>query len=455
MNRNHIFTRTLAAAAAMLLSIGGLSIPTTAAESSAAHRVMRDITTAQLVRDMGIGINLGNTMESCGDWIAQWGDGTVTSYETAWGSPVITQEIIQGYADEGFGVLRIPVGWSNLMGENYTISPAYLERVQQLVDWTIAADMYAIINIHYDGGWMHDFPEKPEECMARFTRFWEQISAYFANYGDYLMFEAQNEEMGWSSLYDDWDPTKQDRETAYGLVNQINQRFVDTVRASGGNNPQRHLLISGYNTDIKKTCDPLFKMPADPAGRCAISVHYYTPVPFCILDEDADWAKMQPTWGTDADYAELASFMDMMKTNFVDKGIPVIIGEYGCPQKNKEPESIVRFISSVCQAAYDRQMCPVLWDVTDLHYDRTTCKMKNTELQQLLAAIPEPKPEVIGDVNADGVFSVADIIMLQKWLISEENASLADWKVCDLSADGRIDIFDFTLLKRALMQGAS
>ena len=130
---------------------------------TSAESDMRDMTTMEIVRDMGVGINLGNTFESCGDWIAQWGDGTPKSYETAWGSPEITQDMIQGYADEGFGVIRIPVAWSNMMGENYTISSEYLARVKQVVDWSLDTGMYVILNIHYDNGWWSDFPTKKDE----------------------------------------------------------------------------------------------------------------------------------------------------------------------------------------------------------------------------------------------------------------------------------------------------
>ena len=111
---------------------------------------LRDMTTMQLTREMGIGINLGNTMESCGDWIWQWGDHTVKSYETAWGSPVITREMINGYKREGFGVMRLPVHWFNMMGDNYTINPDYLARVKEIVDWAMATKLYVILNIHHD-----------------------------------------------------------------------------------------------------------------------------------------------------------------------------------------------------------------------------------------------------------------------------------------------------------------
>lgn len=360
--------------------------PDAPAVSEPAENGMRDITTMQLVQEMGIGINLGNTYESCGDWIAQWGDGTPESYETAWGSPVITEEMIKGYAAAGFSTLRIPVAWSNMMEEGYTVSSAYIETVREAVDWALDCDMYVIINLHYDGGWLESFPTDKAECMKKYEHIWQQVSAAFKDYGDHLIFESQNEELGWSSLWNEWSGSTTGKAESYALVNEVNQKFVDIVRASGGNNAKRHLLISGYNTDIPKTCDPLFVMPDDPADRCAVSVHYYTPSDFAILTEDASWGKNRTTWGTDADFTQLTQQMDMMKKNFVDKGIPVIIGEYGCPTLNKEAESVRLFLSSVCEAAIDRGMCPVLWSVTDEHYDRTACKMKDSKLNKLLAA---------------------------------------------------------------------
>ncbi|MDD6269985.1 MAG: cellulase family glycosylhydrolase [Oscillospiraceae bacterium] len=455
-------------------SVTGLSV---SSEAEGSHTDMRNITTMELVRDMGIGINLGNTMESCGDWIAQWGDGSVKSYETAWGSPVITKAMIDGYSDEGFGVLRIPVAWSNLMGDNYTISSDYMQRVKEIVDWTIDADMYAIINIHYDNGWVNNFPENKDESMRRYVRMWEQICEGFKDYGDYLMFESQNEELGWNSLWNQWGGTDEGKAESYSLVNEINQKFVDVVRNSGGNNGKRHLLISGYGTSIDLTCDPLFKMPNDPENRCAVSVHYYTPSTFAILEEDADWGKMRSTWGTDADFAELNQQMDLMKTTYIDKGVPVIIGEYGCPTKNKEVDSVRRFLSSVCKAAYDRHMCPVLWSTPGEHYDRDTCKIIDPQVKELLMSIPEKKQPVTTeptttttttttittttteittsttedpvqlkyDINADGTFSLADIVCLQKWLVNAD--TISNKAAADLDGNGRINVFDLALLK--------
>ncbi|MBQ6042451.1 MAG: cellulase family glycosylhydrolase [Oscillospiraceae bacterium] len=416
---------------------------------------MRDISTAELVHDMGIGINLGNTLEACGDWIAEYGSGQAKDYETAWGSPVITKEIIEGIAKEGFGVLRIPVAWSNMMEQDgtYTINAAYDARVHEIVDMTLDCGMYAIINIHWDGGWVNDFPKNRDESMKRFTHMWEQIADSFKHYGDRLMFESQNEELGWETVWNPWGGTAGKAE-AYQLCCEINQAFVDTIRKSGGNNPKRHLLISGYNTGIDRTCDPLFQMPSDPANRMAVSVHYYSPAGFAILEEDADWGKASPTWGSDEEYASLRKEMQMMKTNFTDKGIPVIIGEYGCPTKNKEPESVRRFISSVCEEAYKCGHCPVLWSTPGGHYDREACQLTDRELQKKLFAIggkayqPQSPAEIRGDLDSDGQVNAADAALLTKYLLGEE--SLPDGKA-DLSGDTVINAADLTLLKRILL----
>ena len=347
-----------------------------------------DMTTQEIVADMGIGINLGNTYEACGDWIVQWGDGTPESYETAWGSPVITKAMIKGYKDAGFGVLRIPVAWSNMMGENYTVSKEYIETVREAVDWALECDLYVIMNLHWDNGWMEKFPTETDECMKRYTKIWEQVSAAFADYDHRLVFESQNEELGWSSV---WDPWKSDagKSESYALVNKVNQAFVDVIRSSGGNNDKRHLLISGYNTNIDHTCDSLFKMPDDPAGRCAISVHYYAPATFALITEDVEWGKSQSTWGTASEKAYLTEQLDLMKKTFTDKGIPVIIGEYGCPTENKDMDSVRLYLSTVCKEAYKRGLCPVLWSTPGGHYDRNTCKMIDPELAEMYEKIIE------------------------------------------------------------------
>lgn len=436
--------------AALLLSVASLQASAKEAQE------MRDISTMELVRDMGIGINLGNTMESCGDWIDQWGDGTTSAYETAWGSPIITRDMINGYAEAGFGVLRIPVAWSNMMVNdgNYQINDQWMDRVTEIVDWTLDSGMYAIINIHWDNGWVNTLPDNKDETMKRYVTMWTQICDNFKDYGDHLMFESQNEELGWDSIWNKWAGTD-GKEESYSLVNEVNQTFVDTVRESGGNNPKRHLLISGYNTGIDETCDPLFKMPDDPANRCAVSVHYYTPSGFAILEEDADWGKARSTWGTQEDFAELYKYMDMMKNTFIDKGIPVIIGEYGCPSKNKEVESTRLFLSSVCKEAYDRNLCPVMWDTPGGRYDREACKMSDEVLHQALLGVigkTDVPDEVKGDINLDGSVTVSDAVLLAKYLTGNESLPAEQLQKADILKDSKVNIFDLSAIKEIIVK---
>lgn len=363
---------------------------TTAAPStddSVSDGTMRDITTAQVVKEMGIGINLGNTFESTGNWFDQT---KVENFETAWGSPKITKAMIKGMANEGFGVLRIPVAWSNMMDANYTIDPAYITRVKEVAGWAIDSGMYVIVNIHWDGGWWTNFPTDKTNCMNKYKSIWTQLSNSFADFGDKLIFESLNEEGVWDSVWNRYGGTSGKAE-AYGLLNEINQTFVDVVRGSGGNNAYRHLLIAGYATDITLTCDSCFKMPNDPKNRCAVSVHYYNPFGYTHLEKDESWAKVQTEWGSDADKAELKKYMKMMYDNFASKGVPVIIGEFGVPtMSNKSKDNVVLYLKSVAEAAYDYGMCPVLWDTTSdySYYNRYTCSMSEySELKEAFAEV--------------------------------------------------------------------
>ncbi|MBQ8928074.1 MAG: cellulase family glycosylhydrolase [Oscillospiraceae bacterium] len=459
--------RILSLFTAAALAVPMLAMPAGTAQAKSTGTI-RDMTTMEIVQDMGLGINLGNTFESCGEWIDKWGGGTPKAYETAWGSPEITQSIIQGYADEGFGVLRVPVAWSNMMSTDgkYTISEAYLARVQQVIDWALETDMYVIVNLHWDGGWLADLPTDHDSCMEKYSVIWTQLSEAFRDYGDKLIFESQNEELYWQSVWNQWGGTS-GKDTAYGYCNEVNQTFVDIVRASGGNNAGRHLLISGYNTDVALTCDSMFKMPDDPAGRCAVSVHYYIPATFAILEKDAEWGKNASTWGTDAEVAQLNANMDLLKSTFVDKGIPVIIGEYGCPRSNKVAASVTRYLTSVAEAAVKRGgICPVLWDITNLHYSRKTYKLTDRQLKinfddlratYFGAQITMP----LGDVNYDGNVNANDasaVLVAAAKIGAKKDAGLTAAQLTAANADRRSDAVNANdasfILRYAAYKGA-
>jgi len=348
--------------------------------------IMRDMSSYDIVMDMGLGWNLGNTFDACGDWIP----GGVSTHETAWGSPITTRPMFENLRDMGFRSVRIPVAWSNLMKEDYTISTLWMDRVEEVVNYALDSGLYVVLNLHWDGGWIANFSTDFDETMKKYTRIWEQVSERFKNYPDYLILESMNEEGHFDDIWNRYSNYKEeDKIRAYDLLNEINQTFVDIVRSSGSNNEQRHLLIAGYSTDIDLTVDPAFKMPEDPAGRLMISVHYYTPSTFTILEEDADWGKSEYTWGTDEDdYQRIRDDFEKMKVHFMDKGYPVIVGEYGATKVNKDQDSVRNYITAVAKTVYEMDMCPMLWDAS-AHYNRLLGTFRDEQLLKNLQEIME------------------------------------------------------------------
>ncbi len=353
------------------------------------YAVREKLTTNQLVKEMGLGINLGNTLDATATWITS---GNILDYEQAWGSPVITKEIIEGYAKAGYSSLRIPVSWGNLLSSDYKIHPDLMNRVESILNWTLDCGMVAVINIHHENEWIKKVPTD-SEAKKKYTSIWQQICQRLEKYGDHLMFEPMNE-IGYDEIWTSWSGGQAEKAKALGYVNQINQLFVDIVRASGGNNAKRHLLVEIYNTAFEYAYDPLFKMPTDPANRLAITVHYYAPALFAIQDAgvDSGWGVGRATWGTAEDLKELKDNMDLMKKNCVDKGIPVIVGEYAACGTGKSQEMRRLYDVAVTEAIYSRGMCPMLWDAPGDQYNRETYQFRDPEFLKQMMAIPAKYP---------------------------------------------------------------
>lgn len=363
----------------------------------------------QMVHDLGLGINLGNTMES----VSRYKLGSVNAYETCWGAPTTTKAMIDGMKNAGFKTIRIPVAWSNMVSDdgNYTISDGYFNRVEEIMGYALDNDMYVIVNIHYDGGWWGQFGACKKDSAGnivadetrraaawkRYESYWKQISERFKKYSGHVIFESANEELGTrlndalnSNGYGFTEDMSSDDiisgnltdDEKYALVNQINQKFVDIVRASGGNNANRFLLIAGYDTDISKTCDTRYKMPTDTIeSHLMVSVHYYSPYGYCDIAKPSKEGYIA-SWGSDDEISTLKSDFKKMKLQFVDKGYPVIIGEYNvCDTENSDGTYTRKtgrevFIRNVCEYALVNGMCPVLWD-TGMGYSRSQCRMSN------------------------------------------------------------------------------
>jgi len=316
------------------------------------------------------GWNLGNTLDSYSGGVAS---------ETVWGNPPINQEIMNGVKKAGFDIIRIPITWMGYFGAppDYRISAARLERVAEAVEMAHNAKLKVIINIHHDGstaqegqdnGWLsisRALKNKGEydKITHQFARVWDQVAAYFKNYGDWLMFESMNEihdgGWGWSYNFQNFPKIQTD------IVNKWNQLFTDRVRASGGNNTDRYLIIPAYCTQPQQTLSDNFVLPADTTpGKQIVTFHYYDPYEFSIISK-------RSSWGTDGDKQKVDSDFAPFKRVFIDNDIPVIIGETGAVlqlypnDKGVEAQarqSRINYITSVFVTAKKYGLVPIYWD---------------------------------------------------------------------------------------------
>lgn len=392
-----------------------------------------------IVKEMGAGTNLGNTLESCGTWI---GTSSTSNYETAWGQPVTTQEMINGMKAAGFDSIRIPVAWSNMMADDgtYTINEKYFNRVETVLNYALNADMYVIINIHFDSGWWARFGSKTEQerkdAMTKYKTMWIQIANRFQEYSDRLIFESANEELGTRlNSTDDYESSgyyaKDDLDSLYKLTNEINQTFVDIVRSTGGNNARRFLLIAGYDTNISKTCDLRYKMPTDTIdSHLMVSIHYYSPAAYCIADNPKNSWGYDASWGTDEDIKALQGELSQMRISFVNKGYPVIIGEYGVTDTKISENNFVRkagrdlFFRSVCEFALENNMCPILWDCSQV-FDRRNLTMTNEAEKALYIEMNEKAhhSELVKPSVSDAGYHWTGTVANSNWSASSASAS--------------------------------
>lgn len=358
------FQKTISAltAAVMTCSMAAGSLFAPAANAA-------DKTAIDIVNEMGLGWNLGNTFDCSGGsetyfglgWVADengnmgtgWIDKAswdVTSTETMWGNPITTKAMIDAVHAEGFNSIRIPVTWfENSDPDTYDIDDAYLARVKEVVDYAYANDMYVIVNMHWDcsGGnnskyWL----DAGMDALPRYTTMWTEIANYFKDYDNHLVLESMNE-----VPFD------------YSTLNTFNQKFVDIVRGTGSGNADRLLLLAGANDDLTKTCNPEYKLPDD--NMIAVSIHYYYPSIFAVATKDSTWGYTDK-WGTDDEKQNVYDLFAKMKAYYADEGVPVILGEYGVVTNEnggKDHDSIVSYLDTIASSALATDgVTAFLWD---------------------------------------------------------------------------------------------
>lgn len=343
-------------------------------------------TAIEIAGQMKIGLNIGNTLEA-------WGGQS----ETYWGNPVITEEFVAFAKQSGFNTIRLPVSWDQYANqETAEIDQEWLDRVKEVVQYCIDQDLYVLVNIHWDGGWLEENVtlDDQAEVNARQKAYWEQIATLLRDFDGRVMFASANE------------PHTDSAEQMEVLLS-YHQTFVDTVRATGGKNAYRVLVVQGPKTDIETTHELMHTLPIDTVPeRMMAEVHYYSPYNFTLMEQDESWGNRFYYWGegfhsaTDternADWGEeeyVEATFNLVKTQFADQGIPVILGEYGAMARTHltgddlelHLASRAYYLKTITERAMAYGMVPMFWDTGSL-LDRGN----NTVLdQQALDALIE------------------------------------------------------------------
>ncbi len=318
-------------------------------------------TAIEIAANMTLGWNLGNTLEAMGG-------------ETAWGNPKVTKELIQAVKAQGFNAVRLPCSWDQFSDQNTAeIDESWLARVKEVIQYCVDEDLYVLLNIHWDGGWLEENCTSGArvENNAKQKAFWHQIATYMRDFDEHLLFASANE------------PNVDDA-SGMAVLLSYHQTFIDAVRETGGKNAYRVLVVQGPGTDMEKTNNLMNTLPTDEVeDKLMVEVHYYSPWNFCGLTEDASWGSMFYYWGepnlstTDTDRnpswgdeAFMESTFELMKLKFAQQGIPVILGEFGAIRRTgltgdvltKHEDSRAYFNYYLVKTALANGMIPFYWD---------------------------------------------------------------------------------------------
>ncbi|MBM6993441.1 MAG: glycoside hydrolase family 5 protein [Prevotella sp.] len=373
-----------------------------------------DLSAKELAHYMAPGWNLGNTLEA-GNSANIFTNNGGTATETLWQSTKTTQDIINLVKANGFKSVRIPTAW--VMGHltdraTMTIDPLWLARVKEVVDYCINANLYVVLNDHWDGGWIEydgfttgvDVSAKKEQLRL----LWTNIATAFSEYDERLIFAGMNEpgvggaspEASGGLMFDQYT----DNDKLIDFVTRLQeyeQVFIDAVRATGGNNARRVLVVQGPNTNIGQTNKyyDVTKLTDSATDRLMVEIHHYDPYQFCGMTEDASWGKVWYYWyghsparassdriAPDAQRTAIQTNMNSLKSNFVDKGFPVIVGEYGCNHKTlattvgtqaNHDESVKFWYQFSTEYAYEAGLIPFAWDTNNLGRPNMTIFNRN------------------------------------------------------------------------------
>ena len=303
----------------------------------------KDTTAWELVKDMKVGWNLGNTLDAT--------NASDVTAETSWGNPVTTKLMFDAVKDAGFNVVRVPVSWGTHMDSDYKVDPAWMSRVREVVDYGIDNDMYVILNTHHEE-WYFPTEEDKEQDKEQLKALWEQIAEEFKGYDEHLIFEGLNEPR-LRGTPQEWNGGT---DAAREIVNEYEQVFYDTVRASGGNNDKRCLMITPYAASSDNRAMQALKLPSDTDKNLIVSVHAYLPYSFALDTKGTD------QFDAASDGGVIDGLFNNLDTLFLSKEIPVIVGEFGSVNKNFNVEERVECVTYYLERAKQSGVPCIWWD---------------------------------------------------------------------------------------------
>lgn len=361
---------------------------------AAAAKSISTMTTQEIAADMGVGWNLGNTLDSH--------DGTNfkklgLEAETYWGNPKATKALIQAVKAKGYKTIRVPVTWYPHADSKYNIDAKWMARVKEVVNYCIDEDMYVILNIHHEeGAWLN--PSKGYNALSpQFKAFWQQIATEFKGYDRHLIFEGMNEPRTIGKSYE-WTGGNATERT---VINQLNKLFVDTVRATGGNNKTRCLMLPTYGASSGATAMQAFEMPAND-DNLMVSIHAYTPYEFAMN------GKGTSTFSSSMK-TQLENLFSDINNCLLSKGYTVVIGEFGATNKYNNAERI-KWANAFAELAKKKGIPIVMWDNNTVNntdagerfglINRSTLKWyseSDSMVTNLIKTYKDTKTEVVTD----------------------------------------------------------
>ena len=315
-----------------------------------------------LMREMKCGWNLGNTFDAFPNGDYSYYEGT--DMETSWVGAKTRRGLIEALHEAGFNTVRIPVSWHNHVDTDGTVNREWMDRVKQVAGFALDLNMYVIVNVHHDNDKHYFYPDEEhyEQSAAYLTAVWTQMAEAFGEYDEHLILESLNEPRLTGTSHEwNWNAGNPQCREAADCINRLNQLFVDTVRATGGNNATRYLAVPAYDASPWYACSEQFRLPQDPAGnRIIVEAHAYTPYDFALNLRSPDKTFDLEKSGNKKN--EIARFLNALYERFVANGIPVMMDEFGALEKDGNLQDRVNFTAYYVAAAAARGIPCVWWD---------------------------------------------------------------------------------------------